>query len=62
MALFDINGRRGLGPVKAPCPVYENSKTPRQVSRSGWVGEQGDDGWDREFLEGKLGNRITFEM
>jgi hypothetical protein len=26
------------------------------------VGEQGEGGRDREFSEGKLGKRITFEM
>ena len=26
---------------------------PGQGSRSGWVGEQGEEGWDREFLERK---------
>ena len=31
-------------------------------SRSGWVGEQGEKGWDREFSEGKSGKGITFEM
>ena len=31
-------------------------------SMSGWVGEQGEEGEDRGFLEGKLGKGITFEM
>ena len=35
---------------------------PGPGSRSGWVGEQGEEGGNREFLEGKLGKRITFEM
>jgi hypothetical protein len=30
--------------------------------RSGWVGEQGEGGGYRGFLEGKLGKGITFEM
>jgi hypothetical protein len=34
---------------------------PGQRSRSGWVGEQGEERWDREFSEGKLGKGITFE-
>jgi hypothetical protein len=29
---------------------------------SGWVGEHGEWGEDRGFLEGKLGKEITFEM
>jgi hypothetical protein len=29
---------------------------------TGWVGELGERGWNREFLEGKLGKGITFEM
>jgi hypothetical protein len=29
---------------------------------SGWIGEQGNGGGDRGFLEGKLRKRITFEM
>jgi hypothetical protein len=33
-----------------------------QGSRSGWVGEQGEGGWDRGFSEGKPGKGITFEM
>jgi hypothetical protein len=35
---------------------------PEPGSRSGWVGEQGEGGRDREVLEGKLGKGITFEM
>jgi hypothetical protein len=31
-------------------------------SRSGWVGEQGEWGGDRIFLEGKPRKEITFEM
>jgi hypothetical protein len=33
-----------------------------QGSRNGWVGEQGEWGWDRGFSEGKPGKKITFEM
>jgi hypothetical protein len=29
---------------------------------SRWIGEQGEEGRDRGFSEGKLGNGITFEM
>jgi hypothetical protein len=35
---------------------------PGQGSGSGWVGEQGDGGWDRGVSEGKPGKGITFEM
>ena len=35
---------------------------PGPGSRSGWVGEQGEEGEDRGFSEGKPGKGITFEM
>jgi hypothetical protein len=35
---------------------------PGPGSKSGWVVEQGEEGVDRGFLEGKLGKGITFEM
>jgi hypothetical protein len=35
---------------------------PGTGSRSGWVGEQGEEGRDRGFSEGKLGKGITFEI
>jgi hypothetical protein len=35
---------------------------PGPGSRSGWVGEQGEEGGYRGFLERKLGKGITFEM
>jgi hypothetical protein len=50
-------GGEALGPVNAP--VQGNARTR---NGSGWVGEQGEGGGDREFLEGKLGKGITFEM
>ena len=31
-------------------------------SRSGWVGEQGEGGWDKRFLEVKSGKGITFKI
>jgi hypothetical protein len=34
---------------------------PGPGSGSGWVGEQGLEEGDREFLEGKLGKGIAFE-
>jgi hypothetical protein len=41
-------------------PQYRGMPGPG--SWSGWVGEQGKREGDREFLEGKLGKEITFEM
>jgi hypothetical protein len=41
-------------------PQYRGISGPG--SGSGWVGEQGVRGGDREFLEGKPGKGITFEM
>jgi hypothetical protein len=35
---------------------------PGPGSRSGWVGEHGEEGRDRGFSEGELGKGITFEM
>jgi hypothetical protein len=35
---------------------------PGPGSRSGWVVEQGEERGDREFLEGKQGKGITFEI
>ena len=35
---------------------------PVPGSGSGWVGEQGEEGGHRGFLEGKPGKVITFEM
>jgi hypothetical protein len=35
---------------------------PGPGSRRGWVGEQGEWGGDKGFLEEKLGKEITFEM
>jgi hypothetical protein len=34
----------------------------RSSIRSGWVDEQGEEGGDRVFSEGKLEKGITFEM
>jgi hypothetical protein len=46
-------GGEALGP--------QNRGLPVPGSGSGWVGEQGEGGRDRGFLEGKLGKGITFE-
>jgi hypothetical protein len=35
---------------------------PGPGSRSGWVGEQEEEGGDSGFLEGKPGKGIIFEM
>jgi hypothetical protein len=40
-------------------PQYR--ETPGPGRRSGWVGEQGERGGYRGFLEGKLGKGKTFE-
>jgi hypothetical protein len=52
-------GGKGLGPVRFYAPVKGNVRTRKG---SGWVGEKGEGGEDRLFLEGKLGKGITFEM
>jgi hypothetical protein len=41
-------------------PQYR--RMPGPGSRRGWVGEQGEEGEDREFSEGKPEKGITFEM
>ena len=55
-----INGRRGPWSCEDSMPQYRGMPGPG--SGSWWVGEQGDGGGDRGFLEGKLGKGITFEM
>jgi hypothetical protein len=60
MALLDINGRRGSWSYEGSMPQCRGM--PGQGSRSGWVGEQWEGGWNRGFSEGKLGKGITFEM
>ena len=55
-----INGRRAPWSCEGSMPQYRGM--PRSGSGSGWVGEQGEEGEDRGFLEGKLGKGITFEM
>jgi hypothetical protein len=52
-------GGEALGPVKVLCPSIGEC----QGQEWEWVGgEQGLGVGDREFSEGKLGKRITFEM
>jgi hypothetical protein len=60
MVLSDINERRGPWFCEGSMPQYRG--TPGQGSRSGWVGEHEEGGWDREFLEGRQRKGITFEM
>jgi hypothetical protein len=60
MALLDISGRRG--PWSSEGSMLQGREMPGQGSRSGWVGEQWEGGWERGFLEGKPGKKITFEM
>jgi hypothetical protein len=35
---------------------------PGTRNRSGWVGEQEEEGGDRRVLEGKLGKGMTFKI
>jgi hypothetical protein len=39
-------------------PQYRGMPGPR--SKSGWVLEQGEGGWDKRFLERTLGKGIAF--
>jgi hypothetical protein len=60
MALSDINGSRGSWSCEGYTPQCRGM--PGQGSRSGWVGEQEEEGWDKRSSEGKPGKGITFEM
>jgi hypothetical protein len=60
MALLDINVRSGPWSCEGSMP--QCSRIPGQGSRSGWVGKQGDKGWDEGFSEGKPGKGILFEI
>ena len=55
-----FNGRRGPWSCEGSMP--QSRGMPGPGSGSGWVGEQGEGGEDREFSKGKLGKGITFEM
>jgi hypothetical protein len=49
--------------IKMPTNKDKTSKqTDKKETTKERVGEQGEWGWDRGFLEGKPGKRITFEM
>jgi hypothetical protein len=60
MALLDINGGRSPWFWGGLMPQYR--RMPGLGSRSGWVGDHVEEGWDRGFSEWKLGKGITFEM
>jgi hypothetical protein len=60
MALLIINGRRG--PWSCEVLMPQCSEIPGPGSRSGWVGEHREWGWDKGFSEGKPGKGLTFEM
>jgi hypothetical protein len=60
MAYSVINGRRGPWYCEGSMP--QGRGIPGSGNRRRWVGEQGDDGGDRVFLEGKPGKRIIFEI
>ena len=48
--LWDINERRGPWSHEGSMPQCRGMPGPG--SRSGWVDEQGKEGWDRDFLRG----------
>ena len=60
MTVSGINGRRGPWSCEGSIPKYRGMPGPG--SGRGWVGEQGEKGGDRGFLEGKPGKGIKFEM
>jgi hypothetical protein len=60
VALLVIKGRRGRWSCKGL--MLQCRERPGPGSRSGWVGEQGQEGRDRGILEGKRRKGITFEM
>jgi hypothetical protein len=51
-------GGEALGPVKVLCPIIGECQ---EAGVAGLV-SRGRRGGNREFLEGKLGKMITFEM
>ena len=57
---MNINERRDTWSCEGSMPHCRGM--PEQENRSGWVGEQGEEGWDRRFLEGKPGKEIMIEM
>jgi hypothetical protein len=60
MAYSVINRRRGPWSYECSMPQYRGM--PRPGSRSGWIGEQGEEGGNSGFSEGKPGKGITFEI
>ena len=55
-----IRERIGPGSYEGYMPQYKGLSRPG--SRSGWVGEYGEEGRDMGFLKRKVGKGITFEM
>ena len=56
--MSDISGRRG--PLCCEGLISQCKGMPGPGRGSGWVGEQEERGWDKEFWEGKPGKEITF--
>ena len=58
MALWDINERRGPWPCEGSMPQCRGM--PGQGSRSGWVSEQGEEGWEMGLFrrEMRKGDKI----
>ena len=50
-------GGKALGPVMIP----QYRGMPGLGSKSGWVCEQGEGGWDRSFLEGDNSRNVNKE-
>ena len=48
--MWGISERGDPWSCEGSMPQYRGM--PVQESRSGWVGEQGEEGWDRGFSEG----------
>ena len=55
-----VGGMRGPWSCEGSMPQYRGMPGPG--SRIGWVGDQGERGRGRGFLDGKPGKGITFEM
>ena len=55
-----ISGRTGPWSYEGSMPQYRGMSGPG--SRSGWVGEWGEEGGDRGSSEGQPGKGITFEF
>jgi hypothetical protein len=53
-----INGKRSPWSYEDSMPQYRGMPGPG--IRSGFVGEQGEVGWNRGFSERKIGNGVAF--